>query len=444
MDDTYKIVFSGEIIGQDVDIVQKKVAALFKVPSDKITPWFSGKPVIIKKGVDYNTAIKIKSVLEQVGAICTIEPLQSSQVPQKIVTSHDQLVYEKRIIALLENSKIGNSYYAANMIPEKKRQNVLKFYNLPENDEILALIDCTVFGSAKEGIVFGKHNLVWKRGSAKAQSLTYHQLLHAQLKNKDKTTVIVEWSSPTQEPPLEISVLGSNIPSENFLYLLQKIISLIAESSLSFRELLQPLELHEDLCEIFSHYPIDAQITVLVNIPYIVEQLELLPEDFWGLFTDFEWINNGLFVFWDFVFSHLNDTYFKLVLFYCVQALLITQQELEEETTIIGFTVTPDYNFLFFFEQVFMYFHNNAQEGPRWGLWRYSDLASLYMERTDEEASLARIVWLIRPNMTSTLQPIAFADIRLNDYFVEQFQEIQSRIPEPIDLNPSVMLVRDK
>lgn len=70
----YRIVFSGEIApGQDIETVKSKVAALYKIPVERCERMFSGRPVTIKKDVDYQTAQKYKTAFERTGAICKIE-----------------------------------------------------------------------------------------------------------------------------------------------------------------------------------------------------------------------------------------------------------------------------------------------------------------------------------------------------------------------------------
>ncbi|MFC1561239.1 hypothetical protein ACFL4V_02055 [Candidatus Latescibacterota bacterium] len=72
---SYSVIFRGEIAeGQDIEEVKKNLAELFKVKSEKIERLFSDKPAIIKKNVDHTTAMKYKSTLEKVGALCSIVP----------------------------------------------------------------------------------------------------------------------------------------------------------------------------------------------------------------------------------------------------------------------------------------------------------------------------------------------------------------------------------
>ena len=56
---------------------------------------------------------------------------------------------------------VSSDYWVLDNIPEKKLQNVRR-YPVDPTDEILAVIDTTVFGSAKCGMAFGLKGLYWK------------------------------------------------------------------------------------------------------------------------------------------------------------------------------------------------------------------------------------------------------------------------------------------
>lgn len=79
MDSQYKVIFHGELSpGKNIDDVKQSLAALYKIPVTKLTPWFSNSPMVIKEKIDYKTASKYKQAFEQAGAICHIEEMQNS------------------------------------------------------------------------------------------------------------------------------------------------------------------------------------------------------------------------------------------------------------------------------------------------------------------------------------------------------------------------------
>ena len=83
-DTTYTVIFSGQLVeGADAEAVKANFARLFKVELARVEPMFSGKPAIIKKGVDEATANKYQQALRQAGALCELVPSQpaAAQAP---------------------------------------------------------------------------------------------------------------------------------------------------------------------------------------------------------------------------------------------------------------------------------------------------------------------------------------------------------------------------
>jgi hypothetical protein len=71
MEDHYQISFRGEIVqGHDLHTVKQNLAALFKVEAHKIEQMFSRRSFIVKKKVDYRTALRYKHAIEKTGAVC--------------------------------------------------------------------------------------------------------------------------------------------------------------------------------------------------------------------------------------------------------------------------------------------------------------------------------------------------------------------------------------
>ena len=69
----YKVVFSGELAeGQELDAVKAKIAALYRVSLERCDSMFSGKTMVVKSGLDAQTAQKYKSAFEKTGARCRI------------------------------------------------------------------------------------------------------------------------------------------------------------------------------------------------------------------------------------------------------------------------------------------------------------------------------------------------------------------------------------
>lgn len=81
-DQIFNVIFDGRTTG-DVELpeVKKKIAAIFKMNATQVEALFSGKPMVIKRGVDEATAKKYKAAFKQAGAICTITSGAQSSSP---------------------------------------------------------------------------------------------------------------------------------------------------------------------------------------------------------------------------------------------------------------------------------------------------------------------------------------------------------------------------
>lgn len=58
-------------------------------------------------------------------------------------------------------SHLGSLYQGPN-IPEKKLRTARKFCEVPDEENVLALVDCTVFGSASDAVLFGSRHVFFR------------------------------------------------------------------------------------------------------------------------------------------------------------------------------------------------------------------------------------------------------------------------------------------
>ncbi|MDJ0805710.1 MAG: hypothetical protein QNJ78_02635 [Gammaproteobacteria bacterium] len=80
--ETYDVYFSGKLIkGQDPEVVQQKIGALFKLEGPGLQRLFSGEAIAIKKGVDMDQAIKYRVTFRDAGALVDIRPAGATQTP---------------------------------------------------------------------------------------------------------------------------------------------------------------------------------------------------------------------------------------------------------------------------------------------------------------------------------------------------------------------------
>lgn len=72
----YRIVFDGEVgRGHERTSVKRSLAALFRVDAGTIERLFSGRPVVLKQGIDAEEAIHFISALNEAGAMSRMEPI---------------------------------------------------------------------------------------------------------------------------------------------------------------------------------------------------------------------------------------------------------------------------------------------------------------------------------------------------------------------------------
>lgn len=74
-----------------------------------------------------------------------------------------------------------SSLYLSPNIPEKKLRNARKFCEVPDEEDVLALIDCTVFGSSSDSVLFGHRHLFFRNFIAqngRPGRIPYNDLVH--------------------------------------------------------------------------------------------------------------------------------------------------------------------------------------------------------------------------------------------------------------------------
>jgi len=85
MSQNYDIFFAAQLVdGFDEETVRENLAKLFKANEETLNKLFSGKPQMIKRGVDKQAAIKYKMALQKAGAIALVRanaPAPESTTP---------------------------------------------------------------------------------------------------------------------------------------------------------------------------------------------------------------------------------------------------------------------------------------------------------------------------------------------------------------------------
>jgi hypothetical protein len=72
-EERFDIVFRGQLVdGQDAATVREQVGRLFKASGDQLERLFSGRPTLVKKSVDLDTAARYRLAFRQAGALVEI------------------------------------------------------------------------------------------------------------------------------------------------------------------------------------------------------------------------------------------------------------------------------------------------------------------------------------------------------------------------------------
>lgn len=81
MSDTYSVVLTGKLLdGYEPKSVQESFSELFKLSQDKVQAYFNGKPKVVKKAADHQTATRFKAKIESLGASVELRPVVTSAI----------------------------------------------------------------------------------------------------------------------------------------------------------------------------------------------------------------------------------------------------------------------------------------------------------------------------------------------------------------------------
>ena len=76
----YKLIFKGQIIeGNKIEDVKTRIADYFKISEEKIEHLFSGRPILIRKNVDFITGRRIQNIFQKAGAICRMIEIKEEE-----------------------------------------------------------------------------------------------------------------------------------------------------------------------------------------------------------------------------------------------------------------------------------------------------------------------------------------------------------------------------
>jgi hypothetical protein len=131
----------------------------------------------------------------------------------------------------------ADGFYKGAQIPPKKLQNALANYPVPASETPLALVDATVFGSAKVGMVLGAKGIYWKNDWATdtlKNFLSWEELASAPELIRAKSSKL------TLAQGCVFDMTGSSMKGEQLAGLLLKIVDLFAREASDEGEKPQP------------------------------------------------------------------------------------------------------------------------------------------------------------------------------------------------------------
>lgn len=115
----------------------------------------------------------------------------------------------------------ASGFYVGAKIPQKKLNNALENYPVLPGDTALALIDATVFGSAKVGMLFGLRGIYWKNDWTTETIKNF--LAWGELAGQD---IEAQGSKITLAPGCVFDMAGASMKSRQLAALLHEILAL--------------------------------------------------------------------------------------------------------------------------------------------------------------------------------------------------------------------------
>jgi hypothetical protein len=98
-------------------------------------------------------------------------------------------MFEQKIVDLIKSVKISGKFHPTGSIPDKKEQNARASLQIPAQDKMHALVDITIFGSAKDSVAICSSGVYWKGLNEKPKFLKYSELLQSEIATTHKPLV---------------------------------------------------------------------------------------------------------------------------------------------------------------------------------------------------------------------------------------------------------------
>jgi hypothetical protein len=154
--------------------VRANLARAFQVDETTIDALLAKAPTVVKSSIDKETAEIFRDAIIRSGAECEIReqpaqvelrksplPGQRSSIPVMVDAPDEQ-----KILEVVRRFQPQDGMHVHPKIPERKLKNALERCRVHPMETVLALIDCTVFGSAKNCILITSGGLYYSNDAS--------------------------------------------------------------------------------------------------------------------------------------------------------------------------------------------------------------------------------------------------------------------------------------
>ena len=132
---------------------------------------------------------------------------------------------EEKLLSTI-HSVSSNGYYTYGGIPAKQLSSAYTYYNVEQSDSVLALIDSTIMGSAKNGMAITLKGVYWKNGSSKKRGHSFIPWKVLVEENRQITKSVFSVNLGQNE---SFDMSGASLSKDELVCLLVKLINLYRE-----------------------------------------------------------------------------------------------------------------------------------------------------------------------------------------------------------------------
>jgi hypothetical protein len=133
------------------------------------------------------------------------------------------MIPEAKILSFLEQHEDADAgLYVGERIPPKKLHNAVETFPVPSEEKVLGLLDCTVFGSNKNGLAICAEGLRWRNDWTTPTSrtaMTWEEFQKVALSAEEYAIVFAE--------DVKLNLAGGAFPKERLLGLLGELQELV-------------------------------------------------------------------------------------------------------------------------------------------------------------------------------------------------------------------------